>query len=200
MVFEIGNIFIPELPGSVEKQQRWKLVLGVAKKGDSTLSALASGMQQRLNTNVQHETFTPFPVVVRGRLIDVFEYDIEGLMLGSKINFGSWDSNKHSAGHVKYREQSKFPAVRRDISAWMPTSFAQTQAEKFQDQIYSNFKKIAGALLESVESSLIEIKGRHSMTLHLVFQSFDRTLTKEEVDAIMDRLVQSLIELGATIR
>lgn len=191
MIFELGNVFNPELPGSIEKQQESKLVLGVAQKGESIIESLVVALQQRLKTTVQPHTSTPLPIV-RGRRIDVREFDVKALMTGSKIVFGPWDPKQHVAKNVQYKEPSKYPAVTRDIAFWW---------SKDEKVIVETIQELGINVLQEFEiKDRFSKDGKTSYALSFIYQSHDRTLTKAEVDKLEQKIKDALVKLGGTIR
>jgi phenylalanyl-tRNA synthetase beta chain len=94
----------------------------------------------------------------------------------------------------RYRAFSRYPYVVRDIAMWAP---AGTDAEALQKDI----QKEAGELC--VKISLFDqfSKGeKTSYAFRLIFQSFERTLTEAEVNAVMDKVYASLKAKGFEIR
>lgn len=94
----------------------------------------------------------------------------------------------------RFRPFSKYPSITRDIAMWTP---AGTAPESVLDIIRTH----AGTLL--VRSSLFDRfeKGdRLSLAFRLVFQSFEKTLTDAQVNAVMDKVVDALKDKGFEIR
>jgi len=100
---------------------------------------------------------------------------------------------------AKFMEISKFPAIRRDLAVVVPR---ETEAE-------SVFSCIENASPETLQNlKLFDVyegehidSGRKSLALGLTLQAQSRTLTDEEVDAAIERIVTTLSEdLGATLR
>ncbi len=94
----------------------------------------------------------------------------------------------------KYAPFSKYPYIVRDVAAWVP-------AGTTSDSILAMITAEAGELL--VRSQLFdqfEKEGRISYAFRLIFQSFERTLTEVEVNAIMEKIYAKLKEKGFEIR
>lgn len=96
-----------------------------------------------------------------------------------------------------FRRGSKFPSISRDLSFTVApgTSFARVRGA------------IEGAGVdEIVEISLIDLYrgeatgGRTSLTVRVVYQSGERTLTQEEAEAFHGKVRDSLMLLGVEIR
>ena len=100
---------------------------------------------------------------------------------------------------IKYKEISKFPSIRRDIS------IVVDDAVRFEE-ISESIKKDASDLLVNLE--LFDIyqgegieKGQKSLALGLTFQSIRSTLKDEEVDNNMHTVIRGLSDrLNAKLR
>lgn len=201
-VFEIGRVFDNSPGKDLVSQQPWKLALGIAQKPSESnpLEELIKKISEVLELKPDFHFPIEIAPAIRSRKPFKTEVLLSELMAASKKQFGPWDPKRHTTRNVTYREPSKYPPIKRDISAWVPDTTNYAEVSEIQDQIHSEFRKIADPLLESVESTAIQIKGRTSVTLYLVFRSTERTLTKPEIDATMSRLASALKKLGATIR
>ncbi|HUO50844.1 MAG TPA: phenylalanine--tRNA ligase subunit beta [Candidatus Paceibacterota bacterium] len=96
---------------------------------------------------------------------------------------------------VRYQPFSKYPFIVRDISMWVPDN-----AQSFTE-VVQIFAEHAQGLLRHVDLFDQFQKGdRISYAFHLVFQSFDRTLTDAEVNAIMETISHSVTQKGFEVR
>ena len=94
----------------------------------------------------------------------------------------------------EYKPFSIYPFVVRDIALWTP---AGTESEDVEKIIGTN----AGELLVRIDQfDRFEKEGRMSLAFRLVFQSFERTLTDEEVNNIMQKVAEMLIKKGYEVR
>lgn len=92
------------------------------------------------------------------------------------------------------RRPSRFPAVRRDLSLSVPPGVS------YRD-VAGTVAARAGPLLEAFwPFDEYFGGGGRSVAVALVFRAPDRTLTDDEVDAAMDRLVAALARLGVERR
>ncbi len=99
---------------------------------------------------------------------------------------------------VRYREASRFPAVRRDLALIVPEAI-------HQGQVRSWIQSKAGGFLEGLE--LFDYyRGKHIPEGHLglgfslIFRAADRTLEEKEVEADVDRIVSDLKQRGIVRR
>ncbi len=99
----------------------------------------------------------------------------------------------------KFAEISKFPAIRRDLAVLVDEAITA-------DEVLNCINNAAPEGLQNLK--LFDLyageridSGRKSLALGLTLQAQSRTLTDEEVDAAIERVVNSLVrELGATLR
>jgi phenylalanyl-tRNA synthetase beta chain len=94
----------------------------------------------------------------------------------------------------RYKVFSKYPFIVRDIALWAPQD---TEPVEVLEIIRNN----AGPLL--IRSELFDtfVKGeKTSLAFRLVFQSYEKTLTDEEVNAIMNTVTAALRSSGFEIR
>jgi phenylalanyl-tRNA synthetase beta chain len=100
---------------------------------------------------------------------------------------------------VKFTKPSKFPIVKRDISVLV-------EKEVVVDELLKCIKSEANELLSNLElfdlyrGEGIDIE-KKSLALGLTFQTSSSTLTEEEVESVMDKILKALYsEFGATLR
>ena len=125
-----------------------------------------------------------------------FESLIEGLVMPSKAEALHISSNKEM-----YKPFSTFPFMVRDVAVFTPP---QITSEKVFEVISRN----AGELLVRHELfDVFEKKNKEtgevekvSYAFRMVFQSFEKTLTDEEVNRIMDNISNALKGQGFEVR
>ncbi len=98
----------------------------------------------------------------------------------------------------KYKPISKFPPVKRDISFIIPKDISYKQ-------IISVMKSASVKYLKEIELFDIYTDQKiglnyKSLSFHLTFQAFDRTLTSEEVDKEIEKIIENLLKINAKIR
>lgn len=119
---------------------------------------------------------------------DVFVFEINLDML-----------KEFKTGKMKYKEISKFPPVKKDISMVVENKITN-------DDIQKTIKKYAGSLLTNIE--LFDIytgenigENKKSMAYSLTFGAKDKTLTDEETNALLEKIIADLEKkLGAELR
>ncbi len=94
-----------------------------------------------------------------------------------------------------FKPWSVYPFITRDIAVWVPEG---TKPQMLID-IYNSF----GTELLVVEPKLFDCftkEKRTSFAYRLVFQSYDRTLTDEEINLIMSEITSKVISKGWEVR
>ena len=116
----------------------------------------------------------------------VFEIDLDKL-LDKKV------------GKMKYKEFSKFPSIKKDLAVVV-------DKEITSEQIGTWIKKAAGSSLSNIDVfDVYTGKGieenKKSIAYSLTFEKMDRTLTDEEINESLEKIVEVLEKkLGATLR
>ena len=101
-------------------------------------------------------------------------------------------------GKMKFKEISKFPSISKDLAILIDKNISA-------DEIAKGIKKAAGSLLTNTEIfDVYEGKnipeGKRSIAYSLSFGANDRTLTDEEINNIMNKVIESLQKMGAELR
>lgn len=97
---------------------------------------------------------------------------------------------------TKFQPFSKYPAVKRDISMWVPDGFND-------NYFYDLVRDAGGNLIEEVslgETFVHPKTGRTSKFFNLLFRSLERTLTGEDVDVIINSIKEQATLKGCEIR
>lgn len=116
----------------------------------------------------------------------VFEIDLDKL-LDKKV------------GKMKYKEFSKFPSIKKDLAVVVDKDVTS-------EQIGIWIKKAAGSNLSNIEVfDVYTGKGieenKKSIAYSLTFEKMDRTLTDEEINQSLEKIIEVLDKkLGATLR
>ena len=102
-------------------------------------------------------------------------------------------------GSMKYKEISKYPEIKKDLSMLVDKDI--TSAE-----IKMAIKKLGGSLLTGVEVFDVYTgknidENKKSLAYSLTFAAKDKTLTDEEINPIMDKIILGLEkQIGAELR
>ena len=101
-------------------------------------------------------------------------------------------------GNMKFKEISKYPSISKDLAIVVDKKVSA-------DEIGKVIKKAAGSLLTNIE--IFDVyegagisKGKKSIAYSLSFGTLDRTLTDEEINNIMDKIIEALSKFGAELR
>ena len=101
-------------------------------------------------------------------------------------------------GKMKYKEISKFPSVKKDVAVVVEKNMASQEVGVI-------IKKSAGSLL--INSEIFDVytgKGidnnKKSIAFSLEFGSADRTLTDEEINNILNKIILNLEKNGIEVR
>ena len=119
----------------------------------------------------------------------VYYAEIDVMMLNSLIN----------ARPVEYQTINTFPAVRRDLALVVEKSVSYDTLEKIGYKYASKLLKQIN-LFDVYEGAGVG-EGMKSYALNFVLQSADKTLTDEEINKVMNKLISAYErEVGAKLR
>lgn len=95
-----------------------------------------------------------------------------------------------------YKPFSMYPFVSRDISMWI------VDTDQARGIISALFAEHGAGLLLRVQllDQFTNKEGRQSLAFRLIFQSFERTLTDEEVNTIMTNITTAVVAKGYEVR
>lgn len=102
-------------------------------------------------------------------------------------------------GKMKFKEISKYPEIAKDLAIVVDKNISS-------DEIAKLIKKAAGALLTKIEifdvyEGINIPKNKRSIAYSLSFGTMDRTLTDEEINNIMSKVIENLQnKIGAELR
>ena len=108
-----------------------------------------------------------------------------------EIDMADFESSKATA--LKFNEPSRFPGVDYDLSL-------VTNGKKYSE-ISSAWKNESIPELDGVKLvDTYELDGEMSITLRFAFSSSERTLSMEEIQKHIDKIIANLTDLGVTLR
>lgn len=102
-------------------------------------------------------------------------------------------------GKPKYKEISKFPSIKKDIALVVDKDIhAEDVAKAIKKACGSNLNDIQ--VFDVYEGIGIE-EGKKSIAYSLTFGASDRTLTDDEINPLLNKIVEATSkEFGATLR
>lgn len=118
--------------------------------------------------------------------------DKKAVMVAAEIDM--MDFAAVPTADITYREPSKFPGITVDLSVVVK------QEETFR-RLSAAWTGEIGELLNTVELiDTFDMGTESSVTLRFSFSSKEKTLTREEIQPITDRIIDSLASLGAALK
>ncbi len=118
-------------------------------------------------------------------------------VLGSPREYTRPDhsSDLSSQSATPFKTWSTFPFMTRDISVWVPESVDA-------DELKNIYKEFGTELLVRNPQLVDKFtkEGRTSYAYRLVFQSYEKTLTDDEINVIMGNITDKITNLGYTVR
>ncbi len=127
-------------------------------------------------------------------------FDIDADVWVAELDIDELIDRPHPTAH--YLPMSRFPAGVRDVALVVAedNDYAAVEATTIAAAAAANLPLIGVSLVEIYAGDEIP-PGHRGLTLRFTFRSDDRTLTREEIDAGQQRLVEALCEtLGARQR
>ena len=150
-----------------------------------------SGLQGKIKGEVVLQT-----AIVHKKILNRF--DIKQPVFFADLN---WDLlSKIAAGNKPaFNPIPKFPAVQRDLALIVPSQLTYEEVEKAVQKIKLN--KLQGIKLFDVFESEKLGAGKKSLAVNFTFLDEDKTLTDQEIDGWMNKIMTSLErDLQAEIR
>ena len=217
-LYELANIYLPKaLPLTELPDERMQFTLGMYGEGDFfTMKGVVEEFFDKLGMTkkVHYDPSCDRPYLHPGRKADiVYEGVTVGYMgevhpdcadnykIGDKVYLAVLDMpsiEKFATFDRKYTGIAKHPAVTRDISMVVPKNIWVGQIE---DVIAQRGGKILESykLFDIYEGSQI-VAGYKSVAYSITFRAKDRTLTDEDVNAAMKKILNGLQGLGIELR
>ncbi|MDO4166489.1 MAG: phenylalanine--tRNA ligase subunit beta, partial [Eubacteriales bacterium] len=211
-LYELANVYRPkQLPLTELPEERMQLTLGMYGAGDffamkGVVQAVMDRMGLRENAVYDPQAGKSFlhpgrqaQVRYQGEVIaylgEVHPTVQKNFGIGERAYIAVIDMQSVSElanFAVKYEGVAKFPAMTRDISLSMKKTVLAGEVEEV-------IRSKGGKMLESFE--LFDVyegaqltAGYKSLAYKIIFRANDRTLTDEEVNHAMDKIIQALAE------
>lgn len=129
----------------------------------------------------------------------VKQFDIRQEVYYAVINWPLWREAMDNREPLRYREISRFPAVKRDLALVLDSHISYSQVEAATRQLKLEALQEFG-LFDVFESEKLG-DGKKSLALNYTFMLHDRTLTDAETEQMMQQLMQTYSKtLDAQIR
>ena len=217
-LYEIGNIYLPkQLPLTELPDERTQFTLGMYGDGDFfTMKGVVEeffdkvGMHKKIHYNPQAEK----PFLHPGRQAEIL-YDGQTVGYLGEVhpnvadNYGIGDRTyvavidmpvicQYATFDRKYTGIAKYPAVTRDISMVMKKEILVGQVEDIIEKKGGNLVE-EYHLFDIYEGAQI-MAGYKSVAYSITFRAADHTLEDKEVNAVMDKILGALTELGIELR
>ena len=215
-LFELATIYIPTEKGELPEE---KQVITLGMYGDADFYKLKGIVEALLDKlGIGKYSFRPQsenPSYHPGRCAEVYIGDkklgvigevhpevTENFKIGAEVYCAELDFNTvlDSATFDKhYKALPKFPATSRDIAMVLDKGVNVGEIEKIIDKNRSNIIE-SYKLFDIYEGAQVGV-GKKSVAYSITFRAADRTLTDDEVNAVMDKILESLkSELNVGIR
>ena len=193
-IFEIGHVFEKDA-------EKIRLALGVAQikkvkgiKSDAILAAYLELLAEKLDT----ELVLQEDPIVKGAYAGC-EIDLDELLVNFKPGSSYEELDFQPASPNKYKKFSLYPFIVRDIAVFVPEDVRPEQAwETIQKGIDDS--QAAHLLVRHSLFDTFKKDGKVSYAFRMVFQSFEKTLTDEEVGSIMEKINAGMKGQGWEVR
>ncbi len=184
-VFEIGTVFSKE-GGSIAEHVSLCLgvrtkVGGYTAKDDVVLSEVMQKLEETLGTKIVCEVGNG---TVECNFTEVF----------STLPIPTAYKKVDVAEEIVYTPFSVYPAMTRDIALWVGEGTESIEVEAVINQSSGDLR---------LRTTLVDVftkEGRTSYAFRLVFLSYKKTLTDDEVNSIMEEVYRSVTEKGWEVR
>lgn len=187
-LFEIGTVFVDK-GSEVEEKTHLSFGASMAKwpKGQSGELHLSS-IQEEL------KSYLGCDVLEFAKNTNVFEISLENIKVDNLSDLVSKVSPYPALEKISYKKASIYPSMSRDIAFFGSNeegevaSFIQTQVEKYP-------------LIENhFQFDKFTKEDKTSYGYRFVFQSYEKTLTEEEVSVVMNAIAGEVTTKGWTVR
>jgi phenylalanyl-tRNA synthetase beta chain len=173
-IFEIGKVF--------EKGKEYTaLALGVTGTDKDLIDAI-SQLSEQIGVDL--------PETIKD---GIWEINFTDLVeeLEEPVQYAPSLSHKE---HVSFKPISPYPFVLRDIAVWVPQG---TSSDEVQSVLAQEASKL---LVQTRLFDVYEKEERVSYAFRLIFQSYEKTLSDDEINMLMERVQQTLTTYGWEVR
>ncbi len=181
-IFEIGRVF--------EKGEEYTS-LGIVIKNTKSYKGKKEEDEIKETIELLEKTFdAKIKIKVEEEIVQIdLEKVIKNLL--EPTNHLSYN---HNDSKFRYKQFSSYPFVLRDIAVFVPSNIKSTE-------LFDVIKKESGDLLTNTQLfDEFKKEGKTSYAYRLVFQSKEKTLTDNEVNVIMEKVVGAITNKGWQVR
>ena len=215
-LYEIGTVYLPQ-PGKELPDERPLVTVGMYGGGcdffslKGILETLLNGLRVNgweMEACTDHPTFHPgrcAKITVDGEFLgmigEVHPSVCENYEIGGRVYVAYLDEQvmlAHVAAETGYHPLPKFPASTRDLALICDESLPVAAIEKAIRQAVGNILEQL-SLFDVYQGSQIAA-GKKSVAYSLTLRAADRTLTDEEADAAVKRVLKALKPLDVELR
>lgn len=174
-LFEVGNVF----PAADIEEKR--LCFGIAytatkfDKSEAEVKALA----EELGLTVEIKKVGAL-ALIEVNLTDLTKF-------GDKNNTQKTDLRKLIPGKINYQPFSIYPRIIRDLALFVPANISPEEVSAVIEREMGELVTLGPILFDEFTK-----EGKKSLAFRLVFQAADRTLSDEEINPIMDKIILDL--------
>ncbi len=217
-LYELGNVYLPKsLPLTELPDERKKLTLGMYDAGDFfTMKGTIENFFERvgMKKKPEYDPKAGVPYLHPGRQAKIIYDGVEVGFLGELHPQAAKNYEIGTRAYIavldmpsltpmcsfdyKYKGVAKFPAVTRDLSMVVPKEIMVGSIEKM-------IEECGGKLLEKLtlfdvyEGNQID-RGFKSVAYSVTFRASDRTLSEEDINGVMQKILKGLESMGIVLR
>ena len=217
-LYELGNVYLPKsLPLTELPDERKKLTLGMYDAGDFfTMKGTIENFFERvgMKKKPEYDPKAGVPYLHPGRQAKIIYDGVEIGFLGELHPQAAKNYEIGTRAYIavldlpaltpmcsfdyKYKGVAKFPAVTRDLSMVVPKEIMVGSIEKM-------IEECGGKLLEKLtlfdvyEGNQID-RGFKSVAYSVTFRASDRTLSEEDINGVMQKILKGLESMGIVLR
>lgn len=215
-LYEIGTVYTPTEAGKLPIECQ-KAAIGLYSKDADffTLKGIVQKLLEVLNVAeydvesvTDNPTFHPgrtAQLTINGKVLatlgEIHPKVAESYSIGTRVYVAEVDVNtayENRNASRTHKPLPKYPAVSRDLAFVCEKSIPVLKLERaIGEAVGKTLEKVK--LFDVYEGSQIE-SGKKSVAFNIRMRSADRTLTDDEADAAMKRIVKALGKMGINLR
>lgn len=184
-IFEIGKVFKKD-------SEILMLGLGVVNKNGFKKPSASSVLKESID-KIQEilECKVDIKISDQQNFVEINLDDLYQQIDFNKLKYVQYNVSAYPeikiTENINFKKISQYPFMSRDISVWIPN-------QDSVEELISIIKSESGELLihEPKQFDLYEKDGKTSYAYRMIYQSYEKTLTDEEVNEIMNRINQKI--------